>query len=370
MKIAVLALQGAFIEHEKKLEQLGATCIELRQKSDLDQDFDGLVLPGGESTVQGKLLKELDMFDDLQKRIQDGLPTLATCAGLILLADRIVNQDQTYFSTIPMTVKRNAYGRQLGSFHTIEEMKGLGKVPMTFIRAPYIESVQEGVDILSEVNDHIIAVQYKNQLALAFHPELDENHSIHQYFINMIKKSTFFLYNRNKGSVKMNHHIEVVNSNIKYPIIFYNHFFNQNRPVTSHFHKDVEVVYIVSGKLEAYIDGKNEIFHQGEMFIVNSHVIHQFIFLEETHIYTYLLSIDVFNEFNIKYNTFKLRTPLDVEWMKPWLEMKNCQELASLDKHILMYQLYQKIIQDCLIEIKKETKLNDISFILDEIEKK
>lgn len=190
MKIAVLALQGAFIEHEKKLEQLGATCIELRQKSDLDQDFDGLVLPGGESTVQGKLLKELEMFDDLQKRIQDGLPTLATCAGLILLADRIVNQDQTYFSTIPMTVKRNAYGRQLGSFHTIEEMKGLGKVPMTFIRAPYIESVQEGVDILSEVNDHIIDVQYKNQLALAFHPELDENHSIHQYFINMIKKST------------------------------------------------------------------------------------------------------------------------------------------------------------------------------------
>ena len=190
MKIAVLALQGAFIEHEKKLEQLGATCIELRQKSDLDQDFDGLVLPGGESTVQGKLLKELEMFDDLQERIQDGLPTLATCAGLILLADRIVNQDQTYFSTIPMTVKRNAYGRQLGSFHTIEEMKGLGKVPMTFIRAPYIESVQEGVDILSKVNDHIIAVQYKNQLALAFHPELDENHSIHQYFINMIKKST------------------------------------------------------------------------------------------------------------------------------------------------------------------------------------
>ena len=190
MKIAVLALQGAFIEHEKKLEQLGATCIELRQKSDLVQDFDGLVLPGGESTVQGKLLKELDMFDDLQKRIQDGLPTLATCAGLILLADRIVNQDQTYFSTIPMTVKRNAYGRQLGSFHTFEEMKGLGKVPMTFIRAPYIESVQEGVDILSKVNDHIIAVQYKNQLALAFHPEIYENHSIHQYFINMIKKST------------------------------------------------------------------------------------------------------------------------------------------------------------------------------------
>ena len=123
MKIAILALQGAFIEHEKKLEQLGATCIELRQKSDLDQDFDGLVLPGGESTVQGKLLKELDMFDDLQKRIQDGLPTLATCAGLILLAKEIENQNQTYFSTIPMMVKRNAYGRQLGSFHTTEQYR-------------------------------------------------------------------------------------------------------------------------------------------------------------------------------------------------------------------------------------------------------
>ena len=190
MKVAVLALQGAFIEHEKRLEQLGVTCIELRQKSDLDQEFDGLVLPGGESTVQGKLLKELDMFDSLQKRIQEGLPTLATCAGLILLAQNIENQDQTYFSTIPMSVKRNAYGRQLGSFHTIEEVKGIGKVPMTFIRAPYIESVQEGVDILSKVNDHIIAVKYKNQLALAFHPELDEDHSILQYFINMIKKST------------------------------------------------------------------------------------------------------------------------------------------------------------------------------------
>ena len=106
------------------------------------------------------------------------------------------------------------------------------------------------------------------------------------------------------------------------------------------------------------------------MFIINSHVIHQFIFLEETHIYTYLLSTNVFNEFNIKCHTFRLRTPLDEEWLKPWLEMKNCQSLSSLDKHILMYQIYQKLIQDCLIETNKETKLNDISLILDEIEKK
>ena len=100
MKIAVLALQGAFIEHEKKLEQLGATCIELRQKSDLDQDFDGLVLPGGESTVQGKLLKELDMFDDLQKRIQDGLPTLATCA----FSNKNIEKSSELLITVPLIV--------------------------------------------------------------------------------------------------------------------------------------------------------------------------------------------------------------------------------------------------------------------------
>ena len=188
MKIAVLALQGAFIEHEKKLEQLGATCIELRQKSDFDQDFDGLVLPGGESTVQGKLLKELDMFDDLQKRIQDGLPTLATCAGLILLADKIVNQDQTYFSTIPMTVKRNAYGTQLDSFTTKIIIKEISKLPieLVFIRAPYITHVDSNVTILATVNNNIVAVRQNNILATSFHPELTNDTSFLKYFINLV----------------------------------------------------------------------------------------------------------------------------------------------------------------------------------------
>ena len=115
LKIGVLAVQGAFIEHKRMLESLGCECVELRQKSDIC-DLDGLVLPGGESTVQGKLLRELDMFDELKEKITNGLPVLATCAGLILLASHISNDDNVYFGTLPVTVKRNAYGRQLGSF--------------------------------------------------------------------------------------------------------------------------------------------------------------------------------------------------------------------------------------------------------------
>lgn len=188
MKIAVLAVQGAFIEHEKMLEKLGAECVELRKKEDLDQAYDGLVLPGGESTVQGKLLKELGMFDRLKEQIEQGLPVLGTCAGLILLAEKLGNDQRSYFQTLPVVVKRNAYGRQLGSFYVESEWKGIGIVPMTFIRAPYIESVSEGVDVLAQVDGHIVAVRYENQLALSFHPELDQNLSIHQYFLQMIAK--------------------------------------------------------------------------------------------------------------------------------------------------------------------------------------
>lgn len=186
MKIAVLAVQGAFIEHEKMLEKLGVDCVELRKKEDLEQEYDGLVLPGGESTVQGKLLKELGMFDRLKEQIEQGLPVLGTCAGLILLAKKLGNDERSYFETLPMVVRRNAYGRQLGSFYAEEELKGIGTVPMTFIRAPYIESVSEGVDVLAQVDGHIVAVRYKNQLALSFHPELDQDLSIHQYFLQMI----------------------------------------------------------------------------------------------------------------------------------------------------------------------------------------
>ena len=175
MTIAVVAVQGAFIEQEQRLQELGVDCIELRKKEDLEQPYDGIVLPGGESTVQGKLLKELDMFDTIHKQIQEGMPVFATCAGLILLAGELENDTRSYFKTLPVTVRRNAYGRQLGSFYIEQEVKGIGVVPMTFIRAPYISKVDSKVEVLATVEEHIVAVKYKNQLAMSFHPELDED---------------------------------------------------------------------------------------------------------------------------------------------------------------------------------------------------
>lgn len=187
MVIAVLAVQGAFAEHEQMLDRLEVSYIELRKKEDLLQKYDGIILPGGESTVQGMLLKELDMFETLRQQIQEGMPVLATCAGLILLAEKIGNDERQYFKTLPATVKRNAYGRQLGSFYTEQEFKGIGVLPMTFIRAPYIEDVGDNVEILAKENGHIVAVRYKNQLAMSFHPELDKDERIHTYFLNMVK---------------------------------------------------------------------------------------------------------------------------------------------------------------------------------------
>ena len=190
MRVAILAVQGAFIEHRKKLESLGAECIELRKKEDLEQPFDGLILPGGESTVQGKLLRELEMYDSLKEKIESGMPVLATCAGLILLAEHIAGDDTVHFGTLPVTVKRNAYGRQLGSFETKAPVKGIGEdIDMVFIRAPYIESVDENVEILSTVDGNIVAAQEGNILVTSFHPELTEDLRLHKYFINIVSKS-------------------------------------------------------------------------------------------------------------------------------------------------------------------------------------
>ena len=185
MRIGVLALQGAFIEHERMLSRLGVEAIELRQKSDFDRGFDSLIIPGGESTVQGKLLRELDMFDPLKQRIESGMPVYGTCAGLILLAKRIKNDERTHLATMDITAVRNAYGRQLGSFHTEAEFEGIGKIPMTFIRAPYIESVSGSAKILAVVDGKIVAAREGNQLVTAFHPELDGDLSVLLYFLDM-----------------------------------------------------------------------------------------------------------------------------------------------------------------------------------------
>lgn len=189
MRIAVVAVQGAFIEHEDILKEMGIECIELRQKTDLSTPYDALILPGGESTVQGKLLKELDMFDTIHDQIQNGMPVLATCAGLILLAENLSNDTRAWFQTLPVTVKRNAYGRQLASFHTEADFGETGIVPMTFIRAPYIESVQPGVQILAKVDQNIVAVQYKNQIGLSFHPELDQDRRIYDKFLQLVRNN-------------------------------------------------------------------------------------------------------------------------------------------------------------------------------------
>lgn len=183
MTVAVLALQGAFLEHEQMLEKLGADYFEIRQKKDLDRSFDALILPGGESTVMRKLLLELDIYDTLKEKILSGLPVFGTCAGLILLANE-VEAGVPCFGTMNITAKRNAYGRQLGSFHYAEgEFVGIGTFPMEFIRAPYVESVSDGVEVLAEVDGRIVGVRYGKQLAVAFHPELGGDHRIHQWFL-------------------------------------------------------------------------------------------------------------------------------------------------------------------------------------------
>ena len=187
MKIGVIAVQGAFIEHEKMLAELGISSFEIRQNCDLNRSFDGFIIPGGESTVQGKLLKELNLFDALKKLIENGLPVFGTCAGLILLAKTIENERYAYFRTMEITARRIAYGRQLGSFHTTGNFKGIGDIPMTFIRAPYIQSAAKEVEILATVDGKIVAAKQKNQLVTAFHPELDHDLGVHRYFADMIK---------------------------------------------------------------------------------------------------------------------------------------------------------------------------------------
>ena len=194
MKAAVLALQGAFIEHEQVLQHLGVETVEIRQLKDWTEFMSPsplggvrgrlcrlLILPGGESTVQMRLLHELGLFEPIRKAISDGLPVLGTCAGMILLSDG-------YLGTMHIRVRRNAYGRQLGSFHTTGAVDGIGAdVPMTFIRAPYIEKVlADDCSPIAIVDGHIVAARQGNQIATAFHPELDEDLRLHQFLIDMI----------------------------------------------------------------------------------------------------------------------------------------------------------------------------------------
>ena len=191
MKIAILALQGAFAEHEQMFRKLGAETTLIRNLDDFNSNvkkspfsaggWSGAVVPGGESTAMMRIMKDLGLFAPLRQAIREGLPVFGTCAGLIML-------DKAHLDVMDIKAKRNAYGRQLGSFNAKADFKGIGEVPMTFIRAPYIEEAGPEVKILANVDGKAVAARQKNMLVTAFHPELTEDTHIHQMFIDMVAK--------------------------------------------------------------------------------------------------------------------------------------------------------------------------------------
>lgn len=179
MKVGVLAVQGAFAEMAAFFRARGAETFEIRQVSDFrDGGIDLLALPGGESTVQGKLLKDLGLFGPLKAAIDGGLPVFATCAGLILLAERIEGGESAWFGSLPVTVRRNAYGRQLGSFTAEGCWDGHPGVPMTFIRAPAITDVAPGVEVLSTWRGSPTSVRWRGITAFTWHPELGDPNAL------------------------------------------------------------------------------------------------------------------------------------------------------------------------------------------------
>lgn len=189
MKIGILALQGAFQEHKNILDSLNIDNCLIKTKEQLE-DIDGIILPGGESTAMGKLLRDFGILEPLKEKIKNGFPVFGTCSGMILLAEKLSNSEVVHLGVMGIEVKRNAYGRQLGSFETEADFKGIDKkVKMIFIRAPYVENIKEGVKILATVNGNIVAVREKNMLAVSFHPELTNDTSVHEYFLDIIKKN-------------------------------------------------------------------------------------------------------------------------------------------------------------------------------------
>ena len=190
-KIGILALQGAFAEHEQVLKALDVETVQIRNQQDWEThaDLDGLILPGGASTVMGKLLHDLDLFEPIKTKINAGLPVFGTCAGLILLAKTIVGDQTKHLASMDINVARNAYGRQLGSFVTNADFKGIGEIPMVFIRGPIIETIGPEVEILAQVNGAIVAAKEKHMLVTSFHPELTGDTRVHTYFLEMISQS-------------------------------------------------------------------------------------------------------------------------------------------------------------------------------------
>ena len=189
MRIAVLALQGAFSVHVQRLAELGVDAHEVRRPGDLT-GIDGLVMPGGESTTMSSLLTSSGLFDELKPRIGDGLPVFGTCAGMILLATDVLDgrPDQRTFGAVDITVRRNGYGRQLDSFETDLAIDGLGEgFHGVFIRAPRVESVGPAVEVLASHEDVPVLVRQGRVMAASFHPELTPDGRLHERFVELVR---------------------------------------------------------------------------------------------------------------------------------------------------------------------------------------
>lgn len=188
MEVGVLALQGAFREHRLVLERMGIKSREVKKAEHLE-GIGGLIIPGGESTTIGKLLVDFGIQEPLLKLIAEGMPVFGTCAGMIVMAKEIVGSQQPRLGVMDIVVRRNAFGRQVDSFETDLEVKGIegGPVRAVFIRAPYIEAAGEGVEILAEFAGKAVMARQGNCLATAFHPELTSDNRIHHLFIQMVE---------------------------------------------------------------------------------------------------------------------------------------------------------------------------------------
>jgi 5'-phosphate synthase pdxT subunit len=196
--IGVLALQGDVREHLAVLERLGAHAIRVRRPAELEA-CDGLVVPGGESTTMAKLARTFELFEPLQKRIRGGMPTFGTCAGMIMLADQVEDgtADQETLGGLDITVRRNAFGRQVQSFETELDFAGLeDPVHAVFIRAPWVEQIGPDVEVLARVDPgpevqpraagRIVAVRQGHLMATSFHPEVDSDGRVHQVFVDLV----------------------------------------------------------------------------------------------------------------------------------------------------------------------------------------
>lgn len=187
LRIGVLALQGAVIEHVRAVQNCGAEAITIKRKADLER-VDGLIIPGGESTTIGKLMLKYDLLPAARDLIREGLPVFGTCAGLILLAERIEGSDQPTLGVMDITVRRNAFGRQRESFEADLDIPVLGQPAFrsVFIRAPYILETGPRAEALAWFNGKTIMARQDRLLAAAFHPELTDDLRLHRYFLSMV----------------------------------------------------------------------------------------------------------------------------------------------------------------------------------------